>query len=222
VSGLFAAHETIGAAVAGVQDAFAAALEGDGELTVAGAGLRVDQVRGIASMRGAQDGWTERDGKRSIRNDTPLGRAFLAYVVGAGRHLTSNAFEQLLTALVRADLRDAEKADLAQFVNLVAAEPLRDPRTELPVWAAVARHLAAGRGTAYFSQEIPELRTSYDPLHAEIAPGAQLAEPLLPEAHAPLEPTLERYEARLRAEAGGDLEGYVREHLLARVAQALS
>jgi hypothetical protein len=214
---LFAGHDDIRDAIAAVRAAFDGALEGDNAFTVGDTELRADQVRGIASMVGGDETWVEREGKRLIRNDTLLGRAFLGYGVGAGRYLSAADFARILDAIVQGDLAMTREPDLAQFVNMVAAEPRHDPRTEPLIWATAAVKLAEGEGEAYFSQEIPGLVTSYDPLHAEIPEGAQLAEGLLPASSHPVEPTLERYEAHLRAELGPDLGDYVGAHLLARL-----
>ena len=222
MSDLFEGRDDIRQAIAAIRSAFEGALEGDNSFTVAGTQLRADQVRGIASMVGGDDTWSERQGRRLIRNDTMLGRAFLGYGVGAGRYLSASDFARILAGIVSGDLGMTRESDLAQFVNMVAAEPRHDPRTEPLIWATVAARLANGEGDRYFSQEIPGLVTAYDPLHDEIPAGAQLAEGLLPSSSHPSEPTLERYEARLRAELGEDLDGYVREHLVSRVAEAPS
>jgi hypothetical protein len=222
MSDLFADHDRIRQTVERVREAYEEALQGEDRFTLGDTELRTDQMRGIASMVGGPESWTERDGKAMIRNDSLVGRALLGYGVGTGRYLSANDFADILDRLVRDDLGMTREPDLAQFVNLVAAEPRRDPRTEPLIWATAAHKLATGQGEAYFSQEIPGLLTTFDPLHAEIPPNSQLAEGLLPEASHPAEPDLERYEARLRAEVGPDLGAYVREHLLSRIAQASS
>ncbi|MGH2970027.1 MAG: hypothetical protein ACRDK0_13335, partial [Solirubrobacteraceae bacterium] len=240
-------YESIGEALAPVRSGFTDALAGAGEgphrnaLTIAGTELRVDQVRGIASMVGGADGWTERAGKQLIRNDTRQGRLFLAYVVGTGRYLSADDFELILTRICRGAMHAIREMDVAQLVNMVVAEPIHDPARALPVWVTVALKLASGRGDDYFTQEIPELATGYDQLYAEIPAGAEFADALLPQASRPLEPTLPRYEARLlssvlpstaeevaRLSTDGEREAafaahepelvaYVREHLLSRV-----
>jgi hypothetical protein len=225
---LFLGHAAIGEALDAARRGFKSALQGAGAgpngnaFTIAGTELRVDQVRGIASMVGGAAGWTERNGKQLIRNDTPLGRTFLAYVVGSGRYLTADDVELLLAKIAQGDLRGTREPDVAQFVNMAVAEPLHDPRTERPIWVTAAHKLASGHGDDYFTQEIPGLVTCYDPLHAEIPAGAQFADGLRPESCRPLEPTLEQYKTRLSTEVGPDGETYVREHLLSRVDKALS
>jgi hypothetical protein len=228
VSALFGGHEAIGRTIAAIRGDFEAAMagRGDGEaangLTVDGIELRVDQVRGVANTPGGAESWAERDGRLLMRNDTAAGRVFLSYVVGAERYLSAADFEHILTRVCAAEESVLRESDVAQFVNMVVAEPIHDARSEIAVWGAVARKLASGRTNERFPADIPELVTSFDPLHAEIPPGADYANVLRPEAFHPLEPTLERYTARLAAEAGESLEEYVRRRVLAPASQALS
>ena len=228
MSALFDGHEAIGSTIAAIRADFEAAVDGRGEgeggngLTVDGIELRVDQVRGVANTPGGQGNWAERDGRLQMRNDTAAGRVFLSYVVGAERYLSAADFEHILTRVCAAEEAVLRESDVAQFVNMVAAEPIHDPRSEIAVWGAVAVKLASGRPRERFPAEIPELVTSFDALHAEIPPGADYADVLRPEAFHPVEPTLEAYAARLAADAGESLDAHVRRHVLAPATQALS
>jgi hypothetical protein len=192
-------------------------------LTVREREVRVDQVRGIASIVSDPPCWSERDGRQLIRTDTRLGRLTLAYVVGNRRYLNAENFARVLGYVGGAAQR-IFSADLAQFVNLAVVEPGRDSRRELPVWVTAAYKVATGQELDYFAQEIPELLTDHDPLYADVPESAEYADALLPGATRPVEPTLERYRARLLGQvlpnAKGDwfahtreLEAYAREHL---------
>jgi hypothetical protein len=220
---MFEGFERIAETIAAIRARFEDALAGRGEgeagngLTVDGIDLRVDQVRRIANTPGGPHNWAERDGLLLMRNDTPPGRIFLSYVVGAERYLSAADFEHILTRVRAAEQSVLREADVAQFVNMAVAEPLHDARAEPAIWGTVARRLASGRTREYFPGDIPELLTSFDALHAEIPPGADYADALRPQAFHPLEPTLDAYLERLRTDAGTDLASYVAEHLLARV-----
>lgn len=246
---LFSGHEPVGEAIASLQSRFADAAAGNGEgaygngITLGPNELLVDQVRGIASIPGRPDDWTDRDGRRLVRNDTEVGRLMLAYVVGPTRLLSANDFVQILTWLAGGARTAIREDDLAQFVNLVAAEPARDPGRTLPVWVAAAYKLATSAGREHFARKIPGLASGHDELYAEIPPGASHSEDLQPASE---EPTLAAYKARLLASALPDtagevqrlstdedreaafeahtpeLEAYVRENLLSRAGETPS
>jgi hypothetical protein len=228
MSALFEGHDEVATTIAAIRTDFEAALAGRGEgegangLTVDGIELRVDQVRGVANTPGGAHNWAERDGRLLMRNDDVAGRVFLSYVVGAERYFSAADFEHILARVCAAERSVMRESDVAQFVNMVVAEPLHDARSELAVWGAVAVKLGAGRPRERFPAEIPELVTSFDPLHAEIPAGADFADVLKPEAFHPLEPTLEAYTARLAAEAGEPLDEHVRRHVLAPAGEARS
>ncbi len=233
------AYDGMRVALEAVQRDFAHAVtaRNDNALTIAGTELRVDQVRRIASIPGDPETWITRHGRRLIGNDTRLGRLTLAYVVGSRRYLTAEGFRDVLARLTR-DPERMPASDLAQFVNLVAAEPAHDPAGELPIWLTVAHDLVPDRGRDYFAQDIPGLLTDHDPLHAEIPEQADYADPLRPGATRPREPTLPRYKAYLLdvvADVSGlatdkdrdsafaahsdELEAYVRDQLVSPLAR---
>ena len=233
------AYDRMRAVLEAVQRDFARALSSrdDNALTIADAELRVDQVRGIASIPCNPETWIVRDGRRLIRTDTRLGRLTLATVVGGRRYLTVEGFWYVLWRLTH-DPGPIPESEVAQFVNLVAAEPADEPDRELPIWLTVAHDLASHRKREYSAQNIPGLLTDHDPLHAEIPEHAPYADALLPDATRPREPTLPRYKAYLlHAVAGVEglatddereaafaahadrLEAYVVDHLVAPVAR---
>lgn len=228
MSGLFEGHDEVGQTIAAIRADFEAAMAGRGEgeggngLTVDGIELRVDQVRGVANTPGGAHNWAKRHGRLLMRNDDAAGRVFLSYVVGAERYLSAADFEHILVRVCAAEESVMRESDVAQFVNMVVAEPIHDDRSELAVWGAVAVKLASSRPRDRFPAEIPELVTSFDPLHDEIPGDADFADVLRPAAFHPLEPTLPAYTARLAAEAAEPLEEHVRRHVLAQVGQARS
>jgi hypothetical protein len=230
---VFAGYEPLGEALACVRRTFEAARSGaDNAFSLLEADFCVDQVRGVVVTAGRPEDWTERDGRRLLRNDDRVTRSFMGLYLGSSAYLSARQFAGLVADLCRGHQRQlSPEPNIAAFVNVTVVQARHDPGHELPVWVTVASRLASGRENENILAAIPELVVAHDPLFAEIPADASAAEHLRPR---PSE-TMARYEARLLSDVLGqdvsglgtdaerkaaftartdEFEAYVRTHLL--------
>ncbi|MBW4717123.1 hypothetical protein [Saccharothrix obliqua] len=218
-----AAESLVRARLAAVRRSFenALAAPGDNAVPALDVDLRVDQVRQVVSSYGGPEFWEERAGLRCLANREIPQRLFLGFVVGRKRELPADLAVVLLAELCRDRPRRAVvEMDAANLVNLLVVAPFHAPGLELPIWLTLAHDLATGDDRRDVFHRLPSTRTAYDPLHAEIPPGAPYGDDLRPPREPP--PTAAAYRSALLAATGPDPDAYVRAHVFERVAALLA
>jgi hypothetical protein len=235
-------EEKLCAALEQVRQSFVAALDDPaGEPFVAlETQLRIDQVREIFATPADPSIWEQRDGKHYISTASPVGIDYLGFYVGREVNLSADSFVIFTADLVRGRMRFyAPEYDIAEFFNLVVAEPYHHPEHKLLVWLTAAHLLASDRGDDNLYAALPGLVTSHDILHEELPADAppyaaklrpaassaidlgELLTAVLPQSATLIAESTAEERAALLTTKQAELEDYVRDNVLVRVNELL-